>query len=219
LFVADTALLMPGLLAIATTPAASVARFVSAADSQTDQARTTSIKSISERNHFRKILQHAPLLTNRSRRNKSENSGVLTMDCVRRLTLPATNLTISSLSPDCSLRPANSDGATASPLCSTTTLRGKRFARPKIPPANTAVSLRRVSRWRRSGSWQQLLLTLLQGHPFGRPVDLHHHGGVLDLPATGSRTVLFRSLICFWSPTVKAAPLMTAWRSLPRVIG
>lgn len=40
---------------------------------------------------------------------------------------PATILTISSLSPGASWRLENSDGATASPLCSTTTLRGKRF--------------------------------------------------------------------------------------------
>lgn len=40
---------------------------------------------------------------------------------------PATILTISSLSPGASWRLENSEGATASPLCSTTTLRGKRF--------------------------------------------------------------------------------------------
>src|SRR5438876_12023428 len=38
---------------------------------------------------------------------------------------PATILTISSRSPACNWRLPNSDGATACPLCSTTTLRGK----------------------------------------------------------------------------------------------
>src|ERR1035437_7550309 len=40
---------------------------------------------------------------------------------------PATIFTISSRSPALSRRRENSDGATASPLCSTTTLRGNRF--------------------------------------------------------------------------------------------
>jgi hypothetical protein len=40
---------------------------------------------------------------------------------------PATILTISRRSPDWSWRWENSEGATASPLCSTTTLRGGRF--------------------------------------------------------------------------------------------
>lgn len=40
---------------------------------------------------------------------------------------PATIRTISNRSPSCSWRLENSDGATASPLCSTTTLRGRRF--------------------------------------------------------------------------------------------
>ena len=40
---------------------------------------------------------------------------------------PATILTISSRSPALSVRRENSDGATASPLCSTTTLRGRSF--------------------------------------------------------------------------------------------
>src|ERR1035437_9618353 len=40
---------------------------------------------------------------------------------------PASNFSISSRSPALSCRLENCDGATASPLCSTTTLRGKRF--------------------------------------------------------------------------------------------
>ena len=44
---------------------------------------------------------------------------------------PATIFTISSLSPVFNCRLENSDGATASPLCSTTTLRGKSFCATK----------------------------------------------------------------------------------------
>ena len=48
-----------------------------------------------------------------------------------RALAPRDDLTISSLSPARSRRRENSEGATASPLCSTTTLRGRKLCAAK----------------------------------------------------------------------------------------
>jgi hypothetical protein len=53
--------------------------------------------------------------------------GVLRALAFKSVQPPATIFTISSLSPALSVRLENSDGVTASPLCSTTTLRGNSF--------------------------------------------------------------------------------------------